>query len=347
MEDATGEALAALLRPGNAGSGTTADHVWVLEASLAQLPLDPTRHEVIVRTDSGGTSHGLAEACRDKGVRFVGGCQMKAPLAQVVTTLEKNRWKRAISSDGSEESEMGQVAEVTDLVDLSAWPDGTRMIARRELPHPGAQLRFTDVEGYRYQVFVTDLADSDICYLEALLPRSRTCRVRHPRRQRHRAGQPAQPQFRHQHRLAHRHADRVRPLGLDEGALPRRRAGPGRAQAPALHPLAQRRDPYLLGSTPHCAYRRRMALGRRTRRRLRTAALVGDCDLNTRDTRRCTTTASTVCVLDRIHTTPAPLNTLAQRDLALRLQRLRLVQACPHPLAAPEPFRPELLKGPG
>jgi len=166
--DATGEALAALLRPGNAGSGTTADHVWVLEASLAQLPLDPSRHEVIVRTDSGGTSHGLAEACRDKGVRFVGGCQMKAPLAQVVTTLEKNRWKRAISSDGSEESETGQVAEVTNLVDLSAWPDGTRMIARRELPHPGAQLRFTDVEGYRYQVFVTDLADSDICYLEAL-----------------------------------------------------------------------------------------------------------------------------------------------------------------------------------
>jgi hypothetical protein len=60
------------------------------------------------------------------------------------------------------------VAEVTDLVDLSAWPEGTRMIARRELPHPGAQLRFTDIDGYRYQVFVTDLADPDICYLEAL-----------------------------------------------------------------------------------------------------------------------------------------------------------------------------------
>ena len=42
------------------------------------------------------------------------------------------------------------------------------MIARRELPHPGAQLTFTDIDGHRYQVFVTDLADTDIAYLEAL-----------------------------------------------------------------------------------------------------------------------------------------------------------------------------------
>ena len=166
--DATGEALAALLRRGNAGSGTAADHVCVLEASLAQLPVDPRSHEVIVRTDSGSTSHGLAEAARAHSVRFIGGCQMKAPLAQVVTTVPKKRWKKAISSDGTEALETGQVAEITDLVDLSAWPEGTRMLARRELPHPGAQLRFTDVEGYRYQVFVTDLPDTDICYLEAL-----------------------------------------------------------------------------------------------------------------------------------------------------------------------------------
>jgi hypothetical protein len=101
-------------------------------------------------------------------MRFIGGVRMWAPLAQVVMTLEKNRWKKVISSDGAEELETGHVAEVTDLVDLSGWPEGTRMIARREQPHPGAQLRFTDIDGYRYQVFVTDLADPDICYLEAL-----------------------------------------------------------------------------------------------------------------------------------------------------------------------------------
>jgi len=166
--DATGEALAGLLRRGNAGSGTVLDHICVLEASLAQLPVDPVSHEVIVRTDSGGTTFGLARAARERHVRFIGGVRMWAPTAQVVTTLEKNRWKKAVSSDGTEELETGQVAEVTDLVDLSAWPEGTRMIARRELPHPGAQLRFTGIDGYRYQVFVTDLADPDICYLEAL-----------------------------------------------------------------------------------------------------------------------------------------------------------------------------------
>jgi hypothetical protein len=166
--DATGEALAGLLRRGNAGSGTAADHICVLDASLAQLPIDPVRHEVIVRTDSGGTSHALAQAARERGVRFIGGVPLKASLAQVVTSVPKRRWKRAISSDGTEELETGQVAEVTDLVDLSGWPQGTRLLARREQPHPGAQLNFTDVDGYRYQVFVTDLADADISYLEAL-----------------------------------------------------------------------------------------------------------------------------------------------------------------------------------
>jgi hypothetical protein len=60
------------------------------------------------------------------------------------------------------------VAEITDLVDLSRWPEGTRAIARREEPHPGAQLTFTDAGGRRYQVFVTDLGDGDVAYLEAL-----------------------------------------------------------------------------------------------------------------------------------------------------------------------------------
>ena len=55
-----------------------------------------------------------------------------------------------------------------DLLDLSRWPEGTRAIARREEPHPGAQLTFTDVDGHRFQVFITDLPDDDIAYLEAL-----------------------------------------------------------------------------------------------------------------------------------------------------------------------------------
>src|SRR5207302_9797539 len=57
---------------------------------------------------------------------------------------------------------------ITDLVDLGRWPQGTRAVARREEPHPGAQLTFTDVDGHRFQVFITDLTGTDVAYLEAL-----------------------------------------------------------------------------------------------------------------------------------------------------------------------------------
>src|SRR5205085_2626998 len=61
-----------------------------------------------------------------------------------------------------------EVTEVTGLVDLSVWPEGIRMVARREDPHPGAQLTFTDVDGHRFQVFVTDLAEGDTAFDEAV-----------------------------------------------------------------------------------------------------------------------------------------------------------------------------------
>lgn len=166
--DATGEALAGLLRPGNAGSGTAADHLTVLEAALAQLPVDPARRQVICRTDAGGTSHDLAAACRERRVQFIGGVRLSAQLAGMVLTLPRSRWQSTVSADGAEIRETGEVAEITDLVELVGWPAGTRMLVRREQPHPGAQLRFTDVDGYRYQLFVTDLPEADLSYLEAL-----------------------------------------------------------------------------------------------------------------------------------------------------------------------------------
>jgi hypothetical protein len=181
--DATGEALAVLLRPGNAGSGTAADHVWVLDAALAQLPVDPRSREVIVRTDAGGSSHGLAAACRDRGVRFIGGAPLREPAAKVIVTVPGSAWQQAICSDGSGWRETGEVTEITSLVGpelLKGWPPGTRMLARREQPHPGAQLRFTDLGGYRYQLIVTDLPDTGLAYLEALYRgRGRMeCRIR-------------------------------------------------------------------------------------------------------------------------------------------------------------------------
>ncbi len=166
--DATGEALAATLRPGNAGSNTTADHVRLLGLALAQLPVDPARVEVVARADSAALTHGFVDACRDAGVRFSVGHDLTEPIRNACLSVPRRRWRQAITADGSDEREGAEVAEITDLVDLSRWPEGTRAIARREEPHPGAQLTFTDVDGHRYQVFITDLTDPDVAYLEAL-----------------------------------------------------------------------------------------------------------------------------------------------------------------------------------
>jgi hypothetical protein len=135
---------------------------------LAQLPVDPTCTEMIARTDSAGCSHTFTEACTARGVRFIVGHRLSAEVAAVVTKVPRGRWKSAISADGTDERESGEVAEITDLVDLSLWGEGTRMIARRELPHPGAQLSFSDVEGHRYQVFITDHQEDDVWFLDAL-----------------------------------------------------------------------------------------------------------------------------------------------------------------------------------
>jgi hypothetical protein len=166
--DATGEALAGVLRPGNAGSGTASDHVTVLDQALVQLPVDPAQAEVIVRSDSAGLSHEFVQACRDRHVKVVIGHALTTAVAVAAVTLPADRWLPAITVDGSDERDGAEVADLTDRVDLSGWPAGLRLIVRREDPHPGAQLTFTDVDGHRFQAFVTDLTDADIAYLEAL-----------------------------------------------------------------------------------------------------------------------------------------------------------------------------------
>lgn len=166
--DATGEPLAGILRPGNAGSGTATDHIALLDAALAQLPVDPHATEVIVRADSAGCSHKFLAHCTTRGVRFCVGHPLTAELATVILDHPRLRWIPALTADGTAERAVGEVAELTRWVDLTGWPPGTRLIVRREIPHPGAQLTFTDVRGYRYQLCLTNAPDADVAYLEAL-----------------------------------------------------------------------------------------------------------------------------------------------------------------------------------
>jgi hypothetical protein len=158
--DATGEALAGILRPGNSGSNTTADHIEVLDLALAQLP-DEHRHgpDILVRSDSAGATKGFLahiRSLRGQGVRsfFSVGVAITDPIRTAIAACVD--WQAALESDGSIR-DGADIAEITHLMDMTAYPDGTRMIVRRERPHPGAQLSLFDtIEGLRHQVFLTD-----------------------------------------------------------------------------------------------------------------------------------------------------------------------------------------------
>lgn len=73
---------------------------------------------------------------------------------------------QAIRQDGTPR-EGAAVAELTDLVDLSSWPAGSRLLVRREPLHPGAQQTFDDIDGYRFTAFLTDQSELDIAVLDA------------------------------------------------------------------------------------------------------------------------------------------------------------------------------------
>ena len=167
-EIAGGEALAGLLRAGRAGSNTAADHITVLHQALASLPAqwrphpdrreDPDTPKVLVRCDTAGSTHDFADACRAAGVGFSFGFPVDRRVQDAVDTLTiGDCWYPAIDTDGGIR-DGAWVAEATDLVNLASWPLGTRLILRRERPHPGAQLRFTDADGMRVTAFITDTA---------------------------------------------------------------------------------------------------------------------------------------------------------------------------------------------
>lgn len=160
---AGGEALAGLLRNGNAGSNTASDHVIVLHQALASLPAawrpglgNPAAPQVLVRCDTAGATHDFADACRTAGVGFSFGYPVDWRVQDAVDTLNlADCWYPAIDTGGGIR-DGAWVAEATDLVNLASWPAGTRLILRKERPHPGAQLRFTDADGMRVTAFITD-----------------------------------------------------------------------------------------------------------------------------------------------------------------------------------------------
>ena len=164
--DETREALGGLLRAGNAGSNTADDHKTVIDRALAQIPAEYVETvEILVRADSAGATHGLIDYCREGNMRFSVGYELTEQVRTAILEIPDDAWIPALDQDGSERTN-GEVCEITDMVDLSAWPKRCRLIVRRERPHPGAQLSFTDHDGYRFQAILTDQPDEDIAVLE-------------------------------------------------------------------------------------------------------------------------------------------------------------------------------------
>jgi Transposase DDE domain group 1 len=162
-QDGTGEALAGILRPGNAGSNTATDHIEVVDLALAQLPTAARDQPIVVRADTGGATHAFTSYLRERGVRFSISLPADERVCAAVLAVPHGAWQPAVDADG-QPRDGAEVAELSSL-DLAGWPQGTRAICRREDPHPGAQLCFTDADGHRFQVFITD-QDGDATVLE-------------------------------------------------------------------------------------------------------------------------------------------------------------------------------------
>ncbi|QDN85435.1 IS1380 family transposase [Streptomyces sp. RLB3-6] len=163
----SGEPMSALLRPGNAGSNTAADHVTTTKLALAQLPKHHRRgRSTLIRTDSAGGTHDFLDWLTSRGrwLSYSVGMTITDAVHHAVLQIPETAWTPAVETDG-QSRDGAWVAELAGDV-LKGWPTGMRLIVRKERPHPGAQLRFTDADGMRLTCFATNTTGTAIAALE-------------------------------------------------------------------------------------------------------------------------------------------------------------------------------------
>ena len=178
--DGTGEPLAIRLRPGNAGSNTAADHIQVTREALGALPgVNASRpgRKVMIRADGGGGTKEFLAWLDRRGLSYSIGFTLPAAMPQVYRWVPEQAWQAAINTDG-DVRDGADVADLTGMLPLTGWPPGMRVIVRRERPHPGAQLRFDDVDGYRLTAFATNASRGQLADLELRHRRRARCEDR-------------------------------------------------------------------------------------------------------------------------------------------------------------------------
>ena len=155
-----------------------AEHIEVTRLALAQLPRR-ARRRVLIRTDSGGGTHEFLAWLASPGRRLHYSISMTITdeMQQAILQLPDRIWEPAYDA-GGQARPGAWVAELTGLLGLAGWPEGMRVIVRKERPHPGAQLRFTDIGGHRFTAFATDAWRGQLADLELRHRRRARCEDR-------------------------------------------------------------------------------------------------------------------------------------------------------------------------
>jgi hypothetical protein len=134
---------------------------------------------VLIRTDSGGGTHEFLDWLTRPGRRlqYSVGFTITEDVQEAILKIPACVWTPAYDAD--RQARPGAwVAEITGMLDLSAWPKGMRVIVRKERPHPGAQLRFTDIDGHRFTAFATSTKGGQLADLELRHRRRARCEDR-------------------------------------------------------------------------------------------------------------------------------------------------------------------------
>ena len=251
-----------MLRAGSAGSNTAADHIEAARLALAQLPRH-LRRKVLVRADSGGGTHGFLEwlTAPSRRLHYSVGMTITEDMQEAILKVPQDGWTPAY--DGDRQARDGAwVADITGLLDLSSWPAGMRVIVRKERPHAGAQLRFTDLDGHRFTAFAADTRKGQLADLELRHRRRARCedRIRCAKdtglRNLPAEGLRAEPGLVRDRRSG------LRAAGLDADARPHRQSPPLGAQTSAAAHLRCRRPPRPRRPPSPAPPRRTLALGR-------------------------------------------------------------------------------------
>lgn len=193
-----GDNLAAMLRPGSAGSFTAADHIAVVDAAIGQIP-PAWRADLLVTVDGAGASHALVDhlttlntarrvdgscGARGRRVEYSVGWPVDARTMTAVDQLRETDWTTGLRADGrpdidADGQDQAQVADLTGLlrhavvdgqvdVDLlEGWPKDMRVIARRTPREHGEQGELGQDAAWRHGAFATNTTAGQVQWLDA------------------------------------------------------------------------------------------------------------------------------------------------------------------------------------